>query len=112
MAFVILQLLFFSEYYTGLLSIAPTIRYVLATFLLGLLAYHFFSWFARNKALVVLLYGLASVSASVYVVLVAVIFYVEIFIHQPVITTLESAASFPATEPGFEEILIVTLQVS
>ena len=108
-AFVILQLLFFSEYYTGLLSIAPTISHVLAAFVLGLLAYHFFSWFARNKALVVLLYGLASVSASVYVVLVAVIFYVEIFIHQPVITTLESAASFPATEPGFEEILIVTL---
>jgi hypothetical protein len=109
MAFVILQLLFFSEYYTGLLSIAPTISYGLAAFLLGLLAYHFFSWFARNKALVVLLYGLASVSASIYVGVVAVIFYVEIFIHQPVITTLESAASFPATEPGFEEILIVTL---
>ena len=92
MAFIILQLLFFSEYYTGLLSIAPTISYGLAAFLLGLLAYHFFSWFARNKALVVLLYGLASVSASAYVVLVAVIFYVEIFIHQPVITTLESAS--------------------
>ena len=41
--------------------------------------------------------------------LVAVIFYVEIFIHQPVVTTLESAASFPAIEPGFEEILIITL---
>ena len=67
MAFVILQLLFFSEYYTGLLSIAPTISYGLAAFLMGLLAYHFFSWFARNKALVVLLYGLASVSASIYV---------------------------------------------
>ena len=91
MAFVILQLLFFSEYYTGLLSIAPTISYGLAVFLLGLLAYHFFSWFARNKALVVLLYGLASVSASIYVGVVAAIFYVEIFIHQPAVTTLESA---------------------
>jgi hypothetical protein len=109
MAFVILQLLFFSEYYTGLLSIAPTISYGLAAFLMGLLAYHFFSWFARNKALVVLLYGLASVSASIYVGLVAIIFYDQIFIHQPVVTTLESAASFPAVEPGFEEILIVTL---
>lgn len=36
MAFIILQLLFFSEYYTGLLSIAPTISYGLAAFLLGL----------------------------------------------------------------------------
>jgi hypothetical protein len=109
MAFVILQLLFFSQYYTGLLSIAPAISYGLAAFLMGLLAYHFFSWFARIKALVVLLYGLASVSASIYVVLVAVIFHVEIFIHQPVVTTLESAASFPPIEPGFEEILIITL---
>jgi hypothetical protein len=112
MAFVILQLLFFAEYYTGLLSIAPTISYGLAAFLMGLLAYHFFSWFARNKALVVLLYGLASVSASIYIGVVAAIFYVEIFIHQPVITTLESVASFPAMEPGFEEILIVTMLAS
>jgi hypothetical protein len=56
MAFVILQLLFFSEYYTGLLSIAPTISYGLAVFLMGLLAYHFFSWFARNKASILTAY--------------------------------------------------------
>jgi hypothetical protein len=109
MAFVILQLLFFSEYYTGFLSIAPTISYGLAAFLMGLLAYHFFAWFTRNKALVVLLYGLASVSASIYAVLIAVIFYVEIFIHQPVVTTLESAGSFPALEPGLEEFLMITV---
>jgi hypothetical protein len=109
MAFVILQLLFFSEYYTGLLSIAPTISYGLAAVIMGLLAYHFFSWFVRNKSLVVLLYGLASVSASIYVGLVVVIFCVEIFIHQPVVTTLVSAASFPAIEPGLEQILIITL---
>lgn len=109
MAFVILQLLFFSEYYTGLLSIAPTISYGLAAFVMGLLAYNLFSWFVRNRALVVLLYGLASASASIYVAVVAVIFYVEIFIHQPAVTTLESAASFPAIEPGLEEILIITL---
>jgi hypothetical protein len=109
MAFVVLQILFFSEYYTGLLSIASTISYGLAAYLMGLLAYHFLSWFIRNRSLVILLYGLASVSASIYVGLVAVIFYVEIFIHQPAVTTLESAASFPAIEPGLEQILIITL---
>jgi hypothetical protein len=109
MVSVLLQILFFSEYYTGLLSIAPTISYGLAAFIMGLLAYHFFSWFARNKSLVVLLYGLASVSASAYVVLVAVIFYNQIFIHQPVVTTIDSGATFPETEPGLEEFLIVTL---
>ena len=108
-AFVIFQLFFFSEYYTGLLSIAPTVSYGLVAFLLGLLAYRFFSWFARIRALVVLLYGLASVSASIYVVLVAVIFYGEIFIHQPVVTTLESSANFPDITSRLEEFLIVTL---
>jgi hypothetical protein len=109
MAVVILQLLFFSEYSTGLLSIAPMISYGLAAFISGVLAYHFFLWFIRNRSLVVLLYGLASVSTSIYLVLLATIFYVEIFTHQPPVTTLESAASFPAIEPGFEEILIITL---
>lgn len=109
MAFVIFQLFFSSEYYTGLLSIAPTISYGLAIFVLGLLAYHFFSWFLRNRALVVLLYGLASISASIYVGLIAIIFYIEIFIHQPAVTTPESSASFPPTEPGLEEFLIITL---
>ena len=76
---------------------------------MGLLAYHLFSWFARNKSLVVLLYGFASVSASIYVVLMAVIFYSEIFVNQPVITTIVSGATFTETEPGLEEFLVVTL---
>jgi hypothetical protein len=109
MVSILVQLFFLSEYYTGLLSIAPTISYGLAAFIMGLLAYHFFSWFARNKSMVVLLYGLASVSASIYVVLVAIIFYIEIFIHQPAVTTLDSAAIFPELVPGIEEFLIVTL---
>lgn len=109
MALVILQMLFFSEYYTNLLSIAPSVSYGLATCLMGLLAYRFFTWFKRNKSLVVLLYGLASVSASIYVSLIAVIFYVEIVVHQPALTTQKSPASFPDIEPGFEQILIVSL---
>jgi F0F1-type ATP synthase assembly protein I len=109
MAFVFLQIILFSEYYTPMLAIAPAISYGFAVFMMGLLAYRFFFWFGRNKALVVLLYGLASVSASIYVVLLAVIFCVEIFIHQPVVTTLESAGSFPVIELGLEEILIITV---
>jgi hypothetical protein len=108
-AFAILQLLFFSEYYTGLLSIAPTISFGLAAFIMGLLAYYLFSWFARNKALVVLLYGLASASSSIYVVIIALMFYNQIFFHQPAVTTVESAGIFVPIEPGLEEILIVTL---
>jgi hypothetical protein len=109
MVFVILQIFFFSDYYTDLLSIASTISYGLATCLMGLLAYRFFSWFMRKRSLVVLLYGLASVSTSIYVSLVGVIFYVEIFVHQPAVSTLKSADSFPDIMPGLEQILIVTL---
>jgi hypothetical protein len=108
---LILQLILFSEYYTPLLSIASSVSYGLAAFVTGSLAYRFFSWFARNKALVVLLYGVASVSASLFVSLLGVIFYIEIFIHQPVLITLESAANYPEPEPGFEEILIVNLPI-
>ena len=106
---VILQLLFFSEYYTGLLSLAAAVSYGLATLLVGLLAYNLLTWFARNRSLVVLLYGLACISASMFVGLLAVIFYIEIFVHQPLVTTLDSAAKFPEIVPGFEEIIIVKL---
>jgi uncharacterized membrane protein YhaH (DUF805 family) len=109
MAFVILQLLFSSEYYTALLSIAPTISYALAVFVLSLLAYRFLSWFVRNRALIVLIYGIASISASIYVVLTAVIFNEQILIRQPVVTTLESAGSFPELQAGVEEFLIIRL---
>jgi len=108
--FTILQILFFSDYYTGLLSIAPTISYGLAAYLMGVLAYRFFLWFKRNKSLVVLLYGLASILTSFYIVSVAVIFYVEIFIHQPPVTTVQSAGIFPEINSEFEQILMVSLQ--
>jgi len=107
--FVILQLLFSSEYYTAMLSIAPTISYGFAVFVLSLLAYRFLSWFVRNRALVVLMYGLASISASIYVGLIAVIFNDQIFMYHPVVTTLESAGSFPPLESGWEVFLIITL---
>jgi hypothetical protein len=106
---VIIQLLFSSEYYTAILSIAPTISYGIAVLVLCLLAYRLLSWFVRNRALVVLMYGLAAISASMYVGLIAVIFNDQIFIYQPVVTTLESAGSFPPLESELEEFLIITL---
>jgi len=106
--FVILQIIIYSEYYTGLLWIAPAISYGLAAFLMSLLAFRFFAWFIRSKSLVVLLYGVASSLVSIYVVVLAAIFAVEIFGHQPLVTTLESGSIFPEIMPGFEEALVVT----
>jgi hypothetical protein len=69
---------------------------------MGQLAFRFFTWFKRNKSLVIFIYRLASVSASIYLSLIADILYVEIVVHQPALTTQKSPASFPDIEPGFE----------
>src|ERR1051325_6755119 len=94
LALVIPRVLFFSEYYTELFSITTSISYWLATCLMGQLAFRFFTWFKRNKSLMIFIYRLASVSASIYVSLIADIFYVEIVVHQPALTTQKSPASF------------------
>jgi|SRR5215204_983820 hypothetical protein len=60
MAIVVMQVIATSQYHTILLTLAYTISYGLAVFLLGLLAYRFFSWFKINRSLVVLLYGFAA----------------------------------------------------
>lgn len=65
MIIVVLQIIMFSHYYTNLLTVATIISYGLTTFLMGLLAYRFFSWFKINRSLVVLLFGLAGAMITV-----------------------------------------------
>lgn len=65
MASIVLQIIINSGYYTSLLAIGATISYGLAAILTALLAYWFLSWFRRNRALVVLMYGLAAAMISV-----------------------------------------------
>jgi MFS family permease len=71
---VILQVLVNSEYHTIILRFATVISYGLAAFLMGMLSYSLFSWFKENRALVVLLYGIAAAVIVVYVVAIALIF--------------------------------------
>ena len=59
MVFTLLQILLASQYYIYLLTIAVTVSYSLATFLVGVLAYRLFSWYKVNKSLVILIYALA-----------------------------------------------------
>jgi hypothetical protein len=105
---IVLQILIYSSYYTGLLAVNSAISYGFTAFLMGILAFRFIKWFLRGKSLIVLLYGSASVLVASYMVVLTTIFFVEIFVHHSPITTFESGSIFPEIMPGFEEALIVT----
>jgi hypothetical protein len=86
MAFVVLQVIFASQYYTAVLNIAVIISAGSAVYILGLLAYWFLSWFARTKALVVLLYGLAMAVSAVATIGMVILFNIILLDKQATIT--------------------------
>jgi hypothetical protein len=61
----ILQIAMTKEYYSSILSTISVISYSVATMLLLLISYRFFSWYKSDRNSVVLLYGLASVGLLV-----------------------------------------------
>jgi hypothetical protein len=95
MVLIVLQIVINSSYYTSLLSIGATISYGLAAILTGLLAYWFLSWFRRNRALVVLMYGLAAAMISVNAIDTIIYFDIVIFGAKPIVTTPDSEVLFP-----------------
>jgi hypothetical protein len=95
MASIVLQIIINSGYYTSLLAIGATISYGLAAILTGLLAYWFLSWFRRNRALVVLMYGLAAAMISVNAIDTIIYFDIVIFGTKPIVTTPDSGVFFP-----------------
>jgi hypothetical protein len=102
MASIVLQIIINSGYYTSLLAIGATISYGLAAILTGLLAYWFLSWFRRNRALVVLIYGLAAAMISVNAIDTIIYFDIVIFVAKPIVTTPDSEVFFPdLAGPGF-----------
>jgi hypothetical protein len=93
-AFVVLQIIFTSQYYTGVLNIAVIISAGFAVYTLGLLAYWFLSWFVRTKAPIVLLYGLAmAVSATSTIGLL--ILFNTILLDKQAIITPQSEVIYP-----------------
>jgi hypothetical protein len=85
-AFVVLQIIFASQYYTGVLNIAVTISAGFAVYILGLLAYWFLSWFIRTKAPIVLLYGLAMAVSATTTIGLIIIFNNALLDKQAIIT--------------------------
>jgi hypothetical protein len=102
MASIVLRVIINSGYYTDLLAIGATISYGLAAILTGLLAYWFLSWFRRNRALVVLMYGLAAAMISVNAIDTILYFDIIILGTKPIVTTPDSGVLFPdLAELGF-----------
>jgi hypothetical protein len=89
MAILIVQVIVTSQYYTNLLTVAYTISYGLAIFLLGLLAYRFFSWFRINRSLLIVLYAFAAAFMVANSVATVILFGV-ILLQKPAMVTSES----------------------
>jgi hypothetical protein len=85
-AFVVLQIIFASQYYTGVLNIAVIVSAGFAVYILGLLAYWFLSWFVRTKAPIVLLYGLAMAVSGTATVGMIILFNTILLDKQAIIT--------------------------
>jgi hypothetical protein len=86
MVFVVLQIIFASQYYTAVLNIAVIISAGFAVYILTLLAYWFLSWFVRTKTLIVLLYGLAMAASATATIGTFVLFNTILLDKQPIIT--------------------------
>ena len=65
LAFVLLQVLMFSNFYTSVISAAGVISYLMAIFMMMFLTLRFFSWFRLHKNLVVLFYFLSTITLTI-----------------------------------------------
>ena len=86
MVFVVLQIIFMSQYYTAVLNVVIVISAGFAVYILSLLAYWFLSWFVRTKTLIVLLYGLAMAVSATATIGTIVLFNTVLLDKQPIIT--------------------------
>jgi hypothetical protein len=94
MIFVVLQIIFTSEYNTWLLKIPVNVSSGLAVYVMGLLSYSLLSWFKISKAIIVLLYDLAAAALAMNVTAVSIIFNFDLA-EKPPIITLHSDVTFP-----------------
>jgi len=104
------QVVFSTQYYTGLIAISTTVSYGLACALMIIFAYWMFSWFRVKKSLVLLLYGLAA-SAIVLNGLSSLVYFDVVLAEKPAIITPQSEAvpvrNFASEDPMS---IVATLQ--
>jgi hypothetical protein len=106
---VSLQIIFESQYSTGLLRIGIVVSYGLAVTIMGLLSYFLFSWFRVNRSVIVLLYGSAALIISVYVISVALIFDIALQ-EKSAVFTPQSEVVFSEMPPGRIDDVLNSLQ--
>ena len=100
-----LQIILNNQYSTVLLRIGIVVSYGLAVIIMGLLSFSLFSWFRVNRSLVILLYALATIMISIYVISVGIIFDFAL-LEKPAIFTSQSEIEFTSLIPGtFDEVL-------
>ena len=100
-----LQIILNNQYSTVLLRIGVVVSYGLAVIIMSLLSFSLFSWFRINRSLVTLLYGLAAIMISIYVISVGIIFDFAL-LEKPAIFTSQSEIEFTSLIPGtFDEVL-------
>lgn len=108
-AAVVIQVLFVSQYQSGLLIASTTVSYSLAICLMGLLAYWLFSWLRVKRTLIVLLYGLAVTAVAINAASIMAFFDI-ILLDKPQTITPQSEVVFPPIEPGSTLSWINSLQ--
>jgi hypothetical protein len=99
--FIVLQIIFTSQYSTALLNWGSTISFSLAGSMLGLLALKFLSWYNLNRNFLVLLYGLAVLTNLCSIVLVLFLSSTAI-LGVPAVRDAHTHFTFPVFEPNTE----------
>jgi hypothetical protein len=97
MVLVVLQIFFSSQYYVPVLNIAVTISGGLAVYIMSMLSYWFLSWFRINRALILLLYGLAVAMTAISVGAQVVLFNTDL-LEKPLVVTPQSDVIFSVSD--------------
>jgi signal transduction histidine kinase len=80
--FIILQILVNSYYYTSLLTWNSSISYTIASIIMVILAFEFFSWYRSNRNFIVLLYSVSFIITSISIVS-SIVFFTVILLDAP-----------------------------
>jgi hypothetical protein len=97
---VVLEMFTLSYYNIGTLIVAMAISYILAGFMMGLLARRFFSWFRVRRNFAVLFYGLSSASLAINAVLTLILVSILALAHPAEILSTHTNSSPPFFIPG------------
>jgi hypothetical protein len=98
-AFVVLQMIFTSYYYTAPLIVATTVSCSLAVFIMAILAQQFFRWYKSNKNSLVLLYGLSSTLLAIHIAFTLVFIDIMLLNTHPEKSPLAQGTSSVLFEP-------------